>query len=755
MTQYACRLILGLLVLPLLTAIPTLAQDRISLIPQPGTLEIHEGEFSFPSVTPVYAFDEFLDIALLLSEHPYVHFTPVERIKSHKRIPESGVRLILAQENDKLPANAYRLMVDTSGITITAHQPEAMINGILTILQLAYTQPDGRVLPAMLIEDQPRFTYRGLHLDVSRHFYPLSFLKKFIDLMALYKFNTFHWHLTDDAGWRLEIKRYPELTQKAAWRTHVRWKDWAENGRRYLREGAPNASGGYYTQNEARELVAYAARKGVTIIPEIEMPGHSSEVLAVYPELSCSGQPFHQAEFCVGNEETFTFLTNVLNEVAAIFPSKYIHIGGDEVSKESWTTCPKCQALMEKEKLEELNDLQSYAVNRIDTFLKSKGKKLVGWDDLLEGELSAGSTVMSWRGADVGRQAAEAGYDVIMTPDSALYFDHYQSHPRTQPEAIGGYTPLRKVYAYEPIPTKIAADKAKHILGAQGNIWTAYMPTSDQVEYMAFPRALALSEVVWSDPKQRNWEDFYERLQVHYTLLQKMHINYYRPSYGVDIAIQFNADTLTNTVSMATEQYGLGIRYTTNGDDPEPTSALYTEPIELSMSATVKAAFFVDSGRVGPIATARADVHKAIGKAVSYQTPWDTAYAGDGIRTLVNGSKGSRKADDGQWQGFRNNVDVTVDFERREELHSIAVGFLQDRAVKAYLPGEVKVLLSDNGKNFREAGTSTHHISPKERYRVSKVFEIHFDTPQTARYLRVVATNKEHERLLLDEIVVY
>src|SRR5690606_19215512 len=232
-----------------------------------------------------------------------------------------------------------------------------------------YTQPDNRRLPAMVIEDKPRFGYRGLHLDVSRHFYPLSFLKKFIDLMALYKFNTFHWHLTDDAGWRLEIKRYPELTQKAAWRTHVHWKDWAENGRRYLSEGAPNASGGYYTQNEARELVSYAARKGVTIIPEIEMPGHSSEVLAVYPELSCSGQPFHQAAFCVGNEETFTFLTNVLNEVVAIFPSKYIHIGGDGVSKESWKTCPKCQALMENEKLKELNDLQSYAVNRIDTFL--------------------------------------------------------------------------------------------------------------------------------------------------------------------------------------------------------------------------------------------------------------------------------------------------------------------------------------------------------------------------------------------------
>lgn len=754
MTQYARRLILGLLVLSSMAVMPALAQDRISLIPQPSTLEIHEGEFIFPSVTRVYAFDEFSDLASLLSEHPYAHFTPVERIKSHKRIPASGIRLILADEADKLPADAYRLMVDTGGIAITAHQPAAIINGILTVLQLAYTQPNGRILPAMLIEDRPRFAYRGLHLDVSRHFYPLSFLKKFIDLMALYKFNTFHWHLTDGAGWRLEIKQYPELTQQAAWRTHVNWKDWWQNGRRYLNEGDPNASGGYYTQNEARELVAYAARKGITVIPEIEMPGHSEEVLAMYPELSCSGQPYQQAEFCIGNEETFTFLTNVLSEVIDIFPSEYIHIGGDEASKESWKTCPKCQALMEKEGLKTVDELQSYAVKRMEAFLQSKGRKLIGWDEILEGGLSAGATVMSWRGEEGGVQAANAGHNVIMTPNSHLYFDYYQSDPRRQPEAIGGYIPLRKVYEYEPIPAEVAADKAKHILGAQGNIWTEYMPTSEHVEYMAFPRALALAEVVWSDPKQRDWADFYERLQQHYTLLQKLHVNYYRPSYEVDIAVRFNADTLTNTVSMSTEQYGTGIRYTTDGGDPDAKSALYTEPIELSMPATVKAAFFVDSGRVGPVSVARADVHKAIGKAVSYQTPWDT-FAAEETRTLVNGSKGGRQADDGQWQGFRNNVDVTIDFERREELHSVAVGFRQDRAVNAYLPGEVKVLLSDNGKNFREAGTLFNDISPKERFRVTKTFEIHFDTPQTARYLRIVATNVQHELLLTDEVVVY
>lgn len=752
MAQYARRLVLGLLVVA--STMSLYAQDQVSLIPKPNSLQIREGEYFFPGPTPVYAFDQFMDVAALLTEHPSVLFAPPERIRSHKRIPETGVRLIQAVDADQLAADAYRLDVDTAGIRIIAHQPEAMISGILTLLQLGYTQPDGRKLPAMVVEDRPRFAYRGLHLDVSRHFYPLSFLKKFIDVMALYKFNRFHWHLTDGPGWRLEIKRYPELTQQAAWRTHAVWSDWWQNGRRYLEAGHPNASGGYYTQDEARELVAYAARKDITIIPEIEFPGHSDAVLAVHPELSCSGRPYRHAEFCIGNEETFTFFTNVLNEVIAVFPSEYIHIGGDEANKEAWKTCPKCKALMEKEGLKDVDELQSYAIRRIDSFLQEKDRKLIGWDEILQGGLSQGATVMSWRGEEGGVQAANANHDVIMTPNSHLYFDYHQGDPRTEPKAVGGYIPLRKVYEYEPIASGIAEDKRKHVLGAQGNVWTENLPTEEEVEYMAFPRALALAEVVWSDPKQRNWNDFSERLQRHYRFLQRLGVNYRRPSFAVDIAVNFNADTLTNTISMTTEQLASGIRYTTDGEEPNAESPLYTKPIELAVPAMVKAAYFVDSGRVGPVAIAKADLHKAIGKTVTYQTQWDT-YAAEEARTLVNGSKGGRQADDGQWQGFRNNLDVTVDFERREALSSVAINFLHDPNVKAFLPGEVKVLLSDNGKNFREAGTVANDVLPQERLRLVKTFEFHFDTPQTARYVRVVASNVEHEFLLIDEVVVY
>ncbi|MFC3200047.1 family 20 glycosylhydrolase [Parapedobacter deserti] len=741
MAQFALRLILGLLVLPFVVAVPVFSQDQVSIIPQPSTLEIREGTFVFPAVTSLYAFEPFMEVASVLSEHPYTSFSAVERIRSHRRIPETGVRLIQARDIDRLPVNAYRLEVDTSGIQITAHGPAAMLHGIFTVLQLSYTLPNGRELPALLIEDKPRFGYRGLHLDASRHFYPVSFLKKFIDIMALYKFNTFHWHLTDGPGWRLEIKRYPKLTQKAAWRTHVEWQDWWQNGRRYLDEGHPNASGGYYTQEEARDLVTYAARKGITIIPEIEMLGNSGEVLAVYPQLSCTGTPYRHPTFCVGNEESFTFVRNVLQEIIPIFPSEYIHIGGEAVDKEAWNTCPKCKALMEKEGLEDVEELQDYAVKRIGRFLQSQGRKLIGWDALLEGGPPPSAVVMSWLDRESGVQAANAGHDVIITA------------PSKEPETIGEDIPLRSVYEYEPV-SGISADKQKHVLGAQGNVWTEYLPTPAHVENMVFPRALALAEVAWSAPERRNWDDFAKRVHQHYLLLQRLGVNYRRPSFNVDLTVDFNADTLTNTVSMTSEQHKLGIRYTTDGEEPDAKSPLYTKPIELAVPAIVKAAYFIDSARVGPIAEAKADIHKAIGKSIQYQTPWDT-YAAQKDSTLLNGQKGGKRPDDGQWQGFSNNFDVTIDLERREAINSVAVDFLLDPAANAQLPGEVKVLLSDNGKNFREVGTVRDDGPSDSSIRKVKTFQLDFDTVHTARYVRVVATNVQNALLLTDEVVVY
>ncbi|HWK99895.1 MAG TPA: family 20 glycosylhydrolase [Parapedobacter sp.] len=747
--------LLGLLALSPVLVVPTYAQNQVSLIPEPVLVEMHEGEYLFPSSTPLAAFESFMEVASVLYDHPAVNFMAAERIRSHKRVPETGVRLIQARDEDRLVNDAYRLVVDTSGVVITAHQAPAMLNGILTLLQLAYTQPDGRRLPAMVIEDKPRFGYRGLHLDVSHHFYPLPFLEKFVDLMALYKFNTFHWKLTGGAGWRLQINKYPELTHRAAWRTHPVWKDWWNNGRRYLEMGEANASGGYYTQAEAHQLVAYAARKGITIIPEIEMPGQSEEVLAVYPELSCTGRPYQHSTFCIGNEATFTFLKDVLTEVMAIFPSEYIHIGGDEVDKTAWATCDKCRARMQQAGLDSVDALQRYAVGRIDSFLQANGRKMIGWDEILEGQAPGDATVMSWQGDTSAIQAANAGHDVIMTPRSRLNFDGYQSDPRTQPEAYGDYLPLSAVYAYDPVPAELAVDKTGHILGAQGSIRTTYTPTTDEVEYMAFPRAIALAEVIWSDATRRDWDDFNRRLQRHYRLLQQWDVNYYRPSYTVDIDVSFNIDTPTNTISFSTEQYEPGIRYTTNGQDPDAGSALYTKPIELAVPATVKAAYFIDSACVGPVAMAKADIHKAIGKDIMYQTPWDASYPAQEDRALLNGQKGGKFAGDGQWQGFINNVDVTVDFQRREAINSITIDFLQDVSANAYLPGEVTVLFSDNGKNFREADTMPNDTETANGFREVKTFSFHFKEVPTARYVRIVATNVHNALLLTDEVVVY
>jgi hexosaminidase len=652
---------------------------------------VQDGEFPLGQIIDLYYTEEFASNTELLREVPGLQIGNSEQIKKLKKQHNQGLRLLKAEEFDHVDPNGYLLEIDENGILLKAHSAKAMLPGIYSLVQLSYLN-DLKFLPYVKIEDKPRFSYRGMHLDVSRNFMPFNFLKKYIDLLALYKFNYFHWHLTDGAGWRLEIKQYPELTQKAAWRTHMLWKDWWNNGRQYVDQGSPNASGGYYTQDQARELVAYAEKRGITIIPEIEMPGHSEEVLAVYPELSCTGKPYTQGEFCLGNEKTYQFLKNVLDEVLAIFPSQYIHIGGDEADKSHWKNCSKCQALMQKDSLKSENELQSYAIKQMDEYLQSKGRKLIGWDEILQGGLSDGATVMSWRGEEGGIQAANAGHDVIMTPGGYLYFDGYQTDPRTQPEAIGGYLPLEKVYSYNPIPEELPEDKRKHILGAQANIWTEYIPNAQLVEYMAFPRALALSEVVWTDQENRSWKDFQKRLQQQYKILQKLEVNYYRPSYNVINKVEFDSAQVKNTVSLSSEQFIPNIKYTIDGSEPNGGSTVYNLPIELSKSAVIKAASFIDSTRVSPIETIELDLHKAIGKEVKYNIPWE-GYPAQENRTLTNGIKGTLSYQDGQWQGFTKGIDIVVDFERREEIKSVGLNFMQIPGPGVYFPGEFTVLV--------------------------------------------------------------
>ncbi|HOE94491.1 MAG TPA: family 20 glycosylhydrolase, partial [Candidatus Cryptobacteroides sp.] len=516
------------------------------------------------------------------------------------------------------------MSVNRDGVKINAVSEAGLFYAIQTLIQLVEHNPDK--LPYIEIEDSPRFAYRGMHLDVSRHFFSLDFLKKQIDLMAHYKLNRFHWHLTDGPGWRIEIKQYPDLTNIAAWRTHALWKEWWASGRQYTNEGETNAYGGYYTQEEAKELVEYAAKRHVTIIPEIEMPGHSEEVLAVYPQLSCTGKPYTSSEFCIGNEETFVFLENVLDEIMDIFPSKFIHIGGDEASKEHWKKCPKCQERIKKENLKDEAELQSYLIRRIEKYLHSKGRELIGWDEILEGGLEKSAIVMNWRDEKIGIEAAQSGHKVIMTPGKYTYFNSYQSSPEKEPEAMGGFLPLENVYAFDPLPDSLSANDIENIWGVQSCLWTEYIPTEEHAEYMLYPRILAFAEVAWTNPENKSWESFKYRVNRSIPILQQKGYNTF--TLSKDPAIYMSNDSLNKAVAitLTSEMSPVEIHYTTDGSEVTSESQLYETPIFVKDSAKLNAQLFRDGKPLGDVLVKRVDYHKAIGKKIEYLNPYSKYY---------------------------------------------------------------------------------------------------------------------------------
>jgi hexosaminidase len=506
--------------------------EIISIIPRPLKMTVAAGTFSLTPEAEILVSEENVEIGIYLAQRlrPATGFhLPVKQVE-HVKQRENGITLQTLPEQKERGVEGYALSVRSDQVIIRALTPAGIFYACQTLLQLlpaaieSKTTVQGQdwTIRQVEIEDQPRFPWRGMHLDVGRHFMPIEFIKTYIDLLSSYKLNIFHWHLTEDQGWRIEIKRHPKLIDIGAWRL--------ENGERY---------GGYYTRTEIQEVVDYARQRFVTIVPEIEMPGHSVAALAAYPELSCTGGPFTVATtwgifkdvYCAGNERTFEFLENVLAEVIEMFPGPYIHIGGDECPKTRWQACPQCQARIAREGLKNESELQSYFIKRVEQFLRANNRRLIGWDEILEGGLAPEATVMSWRGVKGGIKAARLGHDTVMSPNSYCYFDHYQSLSKREPKAFGGYLPLRKVYSYEPVPLALTAEQAKHILGAQGNVWTEYMPTPEQVEYMLLPRMCALAEVVWSAQHLRYREDFRARLSAHYPRFEMLGVNYHHPKY--------------------------------------------------------------------------------------------------------------------------------------------------------------------------------------------------------------------------------
>ena len=730
---------------------PAQTNSRIAIIPQPFEVIEHPGVFAITAFTKVYSDPVFNGVATLFANQAAIKNSVSKMTKGSRQ----QINFVHVGKDVVADSAGYRLTIIPDNVTVSARTNTGALNGMQSLLQLILLQPKQGIIPCAEIYDHPRFDYRGVMLDVSRHFFPVSYIRQFLDLMALYKMNKFHWHLTDGPGWRLEIKKYPELTSKAAWRTHGNWKTWWESTRQYSEEGNPNAYGGFYTQEQAKEIVAYAAQRGITVIPEIEMPGHSEEVLAVYPNISCSGKPYVNGEFCLGNDSTFVFLQNVLTEVMAIFPSEYIHVGGDEAGKSAWKQCPKCQKRIKDEKLKNEAELQSYAVRRMEQFLTSKGRKLLGWDEIIEGGLAPAAAVMSWRGEKGGINAAEMGHDVVMTPGGYCYFDSYQGDPATQPVAIGGYLTTEKVYSYEPVPMSLDPGKVKYILGAQANIWTEYIPTTEHLEYMAFPRLVAMSEVAWSQKENRNYENFKTRLQSHYRMLQRFNINYCRPSYRLEVGTKFDYSAKKVKVNFKSEQFNPVIYYTLDGSEPTTASNLYKGSFDLPGSAKLCAAIFENGLQKDKSVKLDVDFHLAIGKKVIYNRPFSKSYPAQKEATLVNGYRGSLSYGDGQWQGFESkDMDVTIDLENPTTLKKLSVSFMQQTGPGVFIPDSVMISLSDNGKEFRRVKTIKNDIPLTRSSLTFKDFQ--FDlSGETGRFIRIFARNGQHGFLFADEVIVY
>ena len=727
------------------------SQSRINIIPKPDQVIEHPGVFKYNTQTKIFASKEFKNVALLFAE---IIKVPASQVLTYNQASpiSSGCVLfekIKANSNDSA---AYSLNITPQHIKIQSSGYAGSINAMQSLAQLVLLNNKSAEIPCAKINDKPRFGYRGLMIDVSRHFFPVSFIKRMIDLIGLYKINNLHLHLTDAAGWRIEIKKYPALTQQAAWRNGSTWKSWWNADRSYSKEGEPTAYGGYYTQEDAREIVAYATRRGITIIPEIEMPGHSEEVIAAYPHLRCEGNNGKQGEFCLGNDSTFTFMQDVITELLDIFPSTYIHIGGDEAGKSNWTKCAKCQQRIKDNKLKNEFELQSYAIRRMEKFISSKGRQLLGWDEILEGGLAPGARVMSWRGEKGGIEAARMGHDVIMTPGAYCYFDKYQHDPSTEPEAIGGFLPLQKVYAYEPMPDELEKDKQQFVKGAQANLWTEYIPTMEHAEYMVFPRIIALSETVWSKREKMSWKDFQSRLLKHYVILQKHNVNYSRPSDRIEIKPNINQEQRKAIITFNTEQLNPDIRYTTDGSSPTIHSLIYNGPFEISGSVLIKAAIFRQGKMSIAPDTLPMNFHKAFGKQVNYNIQYDKSYPAQKETTLTNGYRGSITYQDGQWQGFLKDLDITIDLGKIEKLSRVQSTFMQIIGPGVYLPDFAEVFISNDGKNFESAGKSINDISPSNPNLLFKPFTIDL-TGNQARYVRFFA--KHHDGYMFaDEVII-
>lgn len=735
----------------------TANSQNVSIVPQPASIAFQKGTFNLSKKTTLVVQDEedkkaaqFLNNYL----NQFFGFT----LDVDKKEGDDFIRLNTRKFVQAPAKDGYTFTVTGDGISIEGNNYASTFYGIQTLIQLLPVPdaPTNKIenisIPFLKIEDAPRFAYRGMHLDVSRHIFPLSFIKQYINYLALHKFNFFHWHLTDDQGWRIQINKYPLLTSVGAYRNGTiigRYPGVANDNIHY---------GGFYTQDEVKEIVQYAADRHITVVPEIEMPGHASAAIAAYPFLSCfpdqktvipgpSSEKSKAANgklvqetwgvfddvFCAGKDTTFGFLQGVLDEVLTLFPSKYIHVGGDESPKTHWEKCPLCQQRIKAEGLKDEHELQSYFIQRMEKYLNAKGRILIGWDEILEGGLAPNAVVMSWRGETGGIAAAKEAHQVIMTPGSHVYFDHTQSQFEDS-VVIGGYTPLEKVYSYEPIPKELNADQAKYVMGAQANVWTEYIKNTRKVEYMIFPRMSALSEVLWTPKEKKSWAAFEKKLPAIYNRYDLWGANYSTAFYDMQASILPAANNKGVQLQLTTKDKSGKLTYGVEGKHYQKN---YSAPVLINGDSRV---FAIYTNRKGFIDTATFNLkfNKATGKKITLAAKPSNAYPGDGAFTLVNGLQNTGGlARSREFLGFNNsNLEATIDLGSVQKVEKVIVHTLTSEGSWIYAPSGGEVWTSPDGKVFKKV-ESTVNMEEGQNGKGKLGLTI---KPTNTRFVKVVVT---------------
>ena len=725
-------------------SINSFSENKYNIIPYPQQLLPQSGEFVFNSNTRILCNLKQPEILKLARQFAaQLNLVSGMNLNVDELSGADTTNVIFFQNlTNAENTESYRLLISPKTIRIESGSANGFFYGLQSLYQLMPPEVYSKkfeglkkwFVPSVQIADMPRFSYRGLHLDVCRHFFPISFVKKYIDAMAIHKLNYFHWHLTDDQGWRIEIKKYPRLTKVGSKRAETLVGYYYS---RYPQQFDALPHQGFYTQDEAREIVAYAAERFITVIPEIEMPGHAVAALSSYPYLSCRRDSTLQVATRWGvfpdiycpRDTTFRFLENVLTEIMAIFPSKYIHIGGDECPKERWKACPDCQAKIKKEGLKDENGLQSYFVHRIESFLNSKGRKIIGWDEILDGGLAPNATVMSWRGTRGGIAAAKAGHDVIMTPGATCYFDHYQADPVTEPVSIGGYLPLSMVYNYEPVPAELNASEAKYIWGAQANLWTEYISTTEHAEHMAFPRVSAMAEVLWSNKTNCNWDSFRKRMPTEFERYKNLGIQASQAFYN----IQFSATPTQDhklQIALSCDCADARIEFEIKGK-----IVTYKQPFILTETSDISARAIINGKPVGKSITKKFIVSKLTGMNYS-QNIVNTWYRGDSNTALTDGIPGNTVSYT-QWVGFGRGKDSEIIFDLKSSttLQHCSVGLLHTSALCVVLPANMRIFGSMNGANYTLLAESKLPVSKSAIWEMSRP-EVAF-APTSLRFLKI------------------